>query len=297
MIKIKIIFCILSVLVLTFPQISQSDPQIKLHQKITFAGSAPYLASSLYIIDNEKQYKEFISDTWDIEYQQIDFTKQILIILSAPSNEPQINDIRFEKNLFIIDVEYSEALSGFNGFFTGTAILIDRPDFKIKISEESLKQHEQLYGKNSQCYRNSLNNTVDKKVLEASKASISNIFNDIYKLKKRFRELKDFNEDNVGKDNAPNKIPGIGYRSDSPEKGFLLHVYIEHPLEPPIKPNKYGPGPFGPSFSYIFIKKYPNICTNVKARLYSDNKRLKKKVTKIIKKYVAPLEKLNEEAK
>ncbi len=169
-ITITTILCF-TILVFTSPQVSQADPQLKIHRTYNFY--SPF-ASPLVIIEDEKQYEYFCAkasiylissnpSNTSYEHSKINFEKQCLLILSAPSIDPILKDIRYENNTFVIDVEYSEIHRWWlNGDFRGIGILIDRPETTIKLSKKSANQYEEYYGNRLQCYRNSLNHTVDK---------------------------------------------------------------------------------------------------------------------------------------
>ncbi len=284
---------------MAYPQLCHAEPQIKIHRIYNFY--SPY-ASPLVIIDNEEQYKYFIDNSkiygtdikgWESEFydssnvhSKIDFKNQCLFILSAPSlGAPRIKTINNKNSNINIDVEYSEYTTWNNGEFHGTGVVIDRQETPIKLSEKSLRQHEKLYGNKLQCYRNSLNNTFDNDILKTRKKIIIKIFNDIYSLKRQYRELKNFNLDNA-RDPETKETMGIYYKQDFPK--LFLHILIEHPLREP-----YEPGILGPSFSYAILEEYENICTKVEARIYTNNRTLKDKMIRIIKKRLAPLDKLN----
>ena len=194
--EISIIIKLLSFLVLTCPNVSQADPQLQIHRIYKFSGSEPYLASPLVIIDSEKQYKDFIenahiyktfslgkeidSDDSSYEHPKIDFQRQCLILLNAPGlRAPKIKSTRHQNDQIILDIEYSEDFSLGNGWFDCRAIHIDRPNSSIKLSENSLHQHEKIYGKKLELYRNSLNLVFDKKVEKACKTAINEIHKDI----------------------------------------------------------------------------------------------------------------------
>ncbi len=307
-----IILCFISILSVTSPQVCQAETQIKIHNIFNFWS---LLDSPLVIIDNADQYKKFVKNSlvsvtsatyekyggddslW--EHPQIDFANQILILLNAPSYEaPKVNRINYVKNTLIIEAEYSEKVYHLNGGgFKGTAILIDRPDTTIKLSENSLRQHEIIYGKKLQCYRNSTNKTVEKEIIDACRKSTIKIYNDIYRLKRKFSELKKFNKNNKWIDPETNKITGVSYRSDSgdlyspllPECGLKLSIHIGPPNYDHLEPGIMMPSIAWPTFE----KQYINICAEVYVKILTDNKDLKNRLLTIIKKRIAPLEKLN----
>ena len=300
---IPILLC-LTILALAYPQFCQGEPQIKTHRIYHFYST---FASPLVIINNKEQEKHLVDNTkiyiiggkYDFDgppykHPKIDFKQQCLIILNAPSSmPPKVNKINYLNNVLVIDVEYSEYLTWDNGDFRGTGILIDRPNTEIKLSEKTLKQHEKLYGKKLHCYRKCLDNNVDKKLMEICNKIYFEMFNDIYRLKRQFNELKDFNENNINISETKD-VNNIFYRNQSsanklPE--LLLNIAIEYPLHEP-----YKPGILGPDFSFIIQKEYENICAKVHVRLHTKNNVLKNKLLKIIKKRLAPLDKLNNDA-
>jgi hypothetical protein len=220
------------------------------------------------------------------KHPQIDFKKQCLVLINAPSDgAPVIKNISYDKKSFIIDVEYSEFVSWDMGI-CGTAILIDRPETTIKLSEKSLSQHERLYGNKLRCIINSLNHIVDKDVMDTWNKIVIKMFNDISRLKRHFRELKNFDENSVYRNPETNEIIGIGC---SNKRNFLV-IEIEHPLKTPIQLGAIT----GPAYTYrIWEEEYGNICVTVEARMRTNNRKLKKEILEIIKKRIAPLDKLN----
>lgn len=306
-----IILFFVTILVFILPTISQAESQIKIHKKYTFDGSKQYLASPLVIINNEKQYKDFIANTHiyisgsrigetnyndkSFEYPKIDFKKQCMILLNAPGHEaPIIKSINYKKNEIILDIEYSEYFSLGNGWFNCTAIHIDRPKSPIKLSEKSLRQHEKIYGKKLILFKNSINHTVNKKVYETCQKSINNIFIDMLKLKNKYSELDNFTKNNAWKDPETKEIYSIEYenyitvipkRDIIPEKdGLWLIVYILYPITP---------HEIVPQLSRTFEIEYENICVRVCVTLHTNNKELEDKILNIIKKRSVPIEKLN----